>query len=214
MPLIKQTTTDRGLPASFHIIDYVEIFRLGSRLGWRAHYRSYASAEAYRFQAENVLGKGTLHGVPYQPGEDPINAFEQAAATFEGGEMFGAEVVESLEPATRLEILKVDQWTRVKHARDAYLSAGVSTPYGVFDSDLTSIVNLLGASATVGSEPVTWILADNSVTTLTATQLQEVGAALAAFRSAVYARGAELRAQIDAAEDEVTLRQLTWSPPT
>lgn len=216
MPLIKSTTTPQGVPVSFHIVDYVEIFRLGDRLGWRGRYRSYANAEAYRVQGGPPLATGTFVGVPYQQADDPVAAFEEAVSAFSGSEMYGATVVAALEQASPLEVLKMDQWEQVKFSRDAYLASGVTTPYGVFDSDLTSIVNMIGAAtmaATAGDDwSDQWILKDRTVVTLSRAQLVEVGALLADFRGRTYRRGDELYRAIQEAETVEQVRAVTWSP--
>lgn len=207
MPIIKALPGTSG-PANVHVITSVEIFSTPGGLRWVGKYRSSESGGA------TPTAFGTLTDVPFaQTAGNPVEAFEAAAVAQVGSLFHGGEVVPAGQGALWME--QQIAWARVKRSRDAYLDSGVQTPYGMFDSDLVSIVNVLGATAALPEGATTpWILKDSSTVTLTRSQVSEVGALLAAFRSAGYTHGSALRAQIDSEQQTVeAVRAIAWTPP-
>lgn len=115
--------------------------------------------------------------------------------------------------------LQSQKWNTIKSARDQNLSAGFTWNGKVFDSDPESQARIQGAVQLAGlsNSPdfkVDWTLADNSVITLTASDLAQVGLALGTFVQNVFAQGRALRDQIDAATDQATLDAITWTTIT
>lgn len=217
MPIVKSISNGPEISLTYHVVERVEFSRVGGSLIWGAHYRSYIDGEEARQPDKRARQAGLAGGVPLVPlGTDPIGAFESAAVLSPSSEFFGGQVVPHATVYTPVEWARKSQWESVKVGRDAALAGGVDTPYGRFDSDLTSIVNVIGASAMAAQMPDTWsdqwILADRSAVTLNKAQLMEVGAILADFRSRTYRRGDELYRAIQEVTTTDDVRAITWSP--
>lgn len=215
MPIIKAITVGPSRVYTYHSVERVEFCRVDGQVLWSGHYRSFTDGEEARTPGMRAPGYDIATSVPLVPlGTDPIAAFEAAAVLSPQSEFFGGQVVSSAEVYTPVEWARKRQWEAVKIGRDAYLLGGISTPYGTFDTDLTSIVNILGAAAALPEGASTqWILKDNTTATLTRAQVGEVGALLAAFRAAAYAHGADLRALIDGAATTEAVSAVVWTPP-
>lgn len=205
MPIIKQTQT-----GDFHVIRAVEFVKFGASLAWRAKYQSFKLPDALR-----PTGSGELLDVPVALDiSDPISAFESACVNQPGGVLHGGDVVDSPSAETVIGLERSAAWSRVRTARDTHLAAGCATPHGHFDTDLTSIVNLLGATASMQEgESMPWILQDHSVVVLTKSQLLAAGRQLAEFRAQVYAHGSAIYQQIQAAESVEAVRAIRWTAP-
>jgi hypothetical protein len=103
-------------------------------------------------------------------------------------------------------------WGHVKTLRDAKINGGVLTPAGTFDSNDLSRLNVSGAVlgavvAKSASAPysVQWTLQDNSVVTLDADQMIEVGMAMLNHVAACHDYARMLRGMIEAATDMAEL---------
>lgn len=209
MPIIKSIVQD-GKESLYHTVSYVEYYHKAEGLAWRGKFQSFSSAGP----VEPPLHSGVELGIPVSaPNLDPIRAFEEACVANPSSTFYGGEYT---LPGTNtsLTLEKVVAWARVKGARDAYLNAGVDTPLGRFDSDLNTLVNLLGAVAEMpegGSQG--WILADHTPVILTKPQLRALGAALKTLRDSSYAQGSALYAQIQAAQTVEAVRAISWMPP-
>lgn len=217
MPIIKAITVGPSRVYTYHSVERVEFCRVDGQVLWSGHYRSFTDGEEARTPGMRAPGYEIATSVPLVPlGMDPIAAFEAAAVLSPQSEFFGGQVVPHATVYTPAEWARRGQWEAVKTGRDAALAGGVDTPYGRFDSDLTSIVNVIGAASIAAQMPDTWsdqwILADRSVVTLNKAQLMEVGAILADFRSRTYRRGDELYRAIQEAATADDVRAITWSP--
>jgi hypothetical protein len=102
--------------------------------------------------------------------------------------------------------VKQDRWREIKTQREALITAGLSTPYGTFDADTASRSNITDAVLLVQTleamnEPssINWTLADDTVITLTAPQMVEVGLLLGQRTQTVFTTARGRRAQIVAA---------------
>jgi len=98
-----------------------------------------------------------------------------------------------------LEDAKVDQWTKVKAARNLADAQGFTWDGSTFDSDLTSQSRIAGAVQLAMMSPafeIEWTLKDNTMRTLDATEMMQVGAALGVHVSTLFAQGATLRQAI------------------
>jgi hypothetical protein len=116
--------------------------------------------------------------------------------------------------ARPLPALKAAKWRAIKAARDAAEFGTFACDGNTFDSDLASqsriqgavqLAKLLGPAFTID-----WTLADNSVVTLDAAEMQAVGLALAQHVQTVHAAGRTLRAQIEAATTKADLDAIEW----
>lgn len=118
-----------------------------------------------------------------------------------------------------LEKVKEDVWEGIKLSRAAAIEEDLVTPYGVFQcrpddrQNLTDSIILAQTLAAAG-QPVNidWTLADNSVVTLTAAQLTEVGLLLGQKIQAAHTYTRTLRAVVDAATTPAEVLAVTWSP--
>lgn len=116
-----------------------------------------------------------------------------------------------------LSQVKEDRWTAIKSARNAALTAPLSTPHGTFDADvysqknITDAIALLQALEATGSpQTIDYTLADNSVVTLTTAQMVQVGLLLGARTQDAYATGRALRTAIDAASTKEEVEAVVW----
>lgn len=114
-----------------------------------------------------------------------------------------------------LEQLKVSKWEEVKQARQLADESPLITPYGVFDADYQSQQKIAGAVQLALMAPNTWsidwTLHDNSVVTLTKSQLVEVGVTLGTRTSSLYEQSRTIRDSINNAESREALALVTWS---
>jgi hypothetical protein len=97
-------------------------------------------------------------------------------------------------------------WERIKLARAAHIDAGIVTPYGAFQTAPPERQNiaegvLLARTLTDLGQPVSiaWTLADNTVVTLDATAMVNVGLLLGSLVQQAHATARTLRAAVDAA---------------
>jgi hypothetical protein len=108
---------------------------------------------------------------------------------------------------------RYDKWSEIKQARSAEeFGTFVWNDY-TFDCDEVSQRRIQGAVQLAGLDTNTvmdWTLADNTVQTFNATELQHIGQALAAHVNACHVKGREKRAAIDAATTEAELDAITW----
>lgn len=112
---------------------------------------------------------------------------------------------------------KADKWEQIKAARTAYIDAGLTTPYGTFQvapPDRQNIAEgvLLARTLTDLGQPVSisWTLVDNTVVTLDATAMTNVGLLLGQRVQQAHATGRALRAAIDAATTNEEADAVQW----
>lgn len=215
MPIIKAITVGPSRVHTYHSVERVEFCRVDGQVLWSGHYRSFTDGEEARTPGVRAPGYEIATSVPLVPlGTDPVAAFEAAAVLSPQSEFFGGQVVPHATVYTPAEWARKGQWEAVKIGRDAHLDAGVTTTVGRFDSDLNTLVNVLGAAATMlDGDTRGWILADHSPVVLSKAQVLELGAALVTLRDTSYAQGATLYAQIQAAQTAEAVRAVVWTPP-
>ena len=114
---------------------------------------------------------------------------------------------EWFDPRT-LDEIKAQKWSEIKSQRDQLEFGGFVFEGNVYDSDRVSQGRIMGA-ASAGVDQ-TWTLADNTTVNLTASQLQQLYAALQAHIASVHERGRIARQLIYDAEtkEEVKAVQL------
>jgi hypothetical protein len=104
-------------------------------------------------------------------------------------------------------------WNRIKQARDAEEFGTFAWSTHTFQCDETSQRRIQGAVQLAQLDSTTtldWTLADNSVQTFNATELQQIGQALAAHVNACHVKSRTKRGEIDAATTEAELDAITW----
>lgn len=112
-----------------------------------------------------------------------------------------------------LNLAKSEKWAEIKYQRErAEFNTFVWNGY-TFDCNEVSQRRIQGAvqlAALDFTVTMDWTLADNTVQTFNATELQQIGQALAAHVNACHVTGREKRAQIDAATTEAELDAIVW----
>lgn len=102
-----------------------------------------------------------------------------------------------IDPRT-LDELKAQKWAKIKSQRDQLEFGGFEFDGGIYDSDQVSQGRIMGA-AVAGVDQV-WTLADNTTVELSASQLQQLYAALQAHIASAHERGRIARQLIHEAE--------------
>ncbi len=113
-----------------------------------------------------------------------------------------------------LDQVKLDQWALIKANRDATLAGGFEWNSMHFQSDATSQQQIIGAvqlAALVSTITIPWTLTDNTVVSLSAADMQNVGIALGQFVQTTYAKGVTLRGQINDATSIEAVQAITWA---
>lgn len=112
-----------------------------------------------------------------------------------------------------LAFAKHGAWSMIKIARDIEeFSTFVWNTY-TFDCNEISQRRIQGAvqlASLDSSVTMDWTLADNTVQTFNATELQQIGQALVAHVNACHVKARGLRDQIDAATTEAELGTISW----
>ncbi|EXI12851.1 hypothetical protein J610_3873, partial [Acinetobacter sp. 723929] len=96
-----------------------------------------------------------------------------------------------------LEDVKKHKWEHIKQQRDQFEYGGFEFDGGIYDSDQVSQGRIMGA-AVAGVDQI-WTLADNTTIDLSASQLQQLYAALQAHIANAHERGRIARQKIEAA---------------
>ena len=102
-----------------------------------------------------------------------------------------------IDPRT-LDEIKAQKWAEIKSQRDQLEFGGFEFEGNIYDSDQVSQGRIMGAAA-AGIDQV-WTLRDNTTVNLTASQLQQLYAALQAHIASVHERGRIARQLIFDAE--------------
>ena len=97
-----------------------------------------------------------------------------------------------------LDEIKAQKWAEIKSMRDQLEFGGFEFNGGIYDSDQVSQGRIMGAA--VAGVDQTWTLADNTTVELSASQLQQLYAALQAHIASVHERGRIARQLIFDAE--------------
>ena len=209
----------RGL-LNIHVIDTVDFVLNNGVPVWRGYYRSFKNLDDYLSPDQVHSDSGRISGIGVtELGTNPIAAFELAATLSNRSPFYGGTLMSQEETLLNaLEVYKIQQWETIKYSRDNALIQGVDTPYGKFNTDVTSLVNMLGAVSVGETQGPTWstswIKFDNTPTTLTVPQLRHIGALVANWRGACYTQGGVLRAILESANTKETIRSVVWTDPS
>ena len=110
-------------------------------------------------------------------------------------------------------LAKNNLWSLIKAERNGAEFGTFVWNDHTFDCDEVSQRRIQGAvqlAALDTSIVMDWTLADNTVQTFNATELQQIGQALGAHVNACHVKARGLRDQIDAAESEAELSVISW----
>lgn len=108
---------------------------------------------------------------------------------------------------------KQTKWNEIKSSRDEDEFGTFVWNNHTFDCDEVSQRRIQGAVQIAALDTNTvmdWTLADNTVQTFNATELQQIGQALGAHVNACHVKARGLRDQINAAESEAELSVISW----
>lgn len=108
---------------------------------------------------------------------------------------------------------KATKWSEIKAARDLEEFGTFTWSTHTFQCDEVSQRRIQGAVQLAQLDATTtldWTLADNTVQTFNATELQQIGQALAAHVNACHVKSRTKRGEIDAANTEAELDAITW----
>ena len=108
---------------------------------------------------------------------------------------------------------QMQKWAEIKQARNAEEFSTFEWNSHTFQCDERSQSRIMSAVQRAQLDStltMVWTLSDNSTVTLNATELKQVGQALAAHIDACHVKARGLRAQINAAETEAELDLITW----
>jgi len=108
---------------------------------------------------------------------------------------------------------KATKWSEIKIARDSEEFGTFTWSTHTFQCDETSQRRIQGAVQLAQLDSTTtldWTLADNTVQTFNATELQQIGQALAAHVNACHVKSRTKREEIDAATTEAALDAIIW----
>jgi len=121
--------------------------------------------------------------------------------------VFDYEIKQWIDPRT-LDEIKAQKWVEIKSQRNQLEFGGFEFEDNIYDSDQVSQGRIMGA-AVAGIDQV-WTLRDNTTVNLTASQLQQLYAALQEHIASVHERGRIARQLIFDAEtkDQVEAVQL------
>lgn len=111
--------------------------------------------------------------------------------------LYNYETRQWVDPRT-LDEIKAQKWAEIKSERDQLEFGGFEFEGNTYDSDQASQGRIMGASL-AGVDQV-WTLADNTTVELSASQLQQLYAALQAHIASVHERGRIARQLIFEAE--------------
>jgi len=113
-----------------------------------------------------------------------------------------------------LDVLRAEQWLKIKEARAEAESAGVTVGEYTFDSDPASQSKVQGAMQLTQYVPddwtVDWTLADNTVITLSKNGLIALALSLGSHVQDVYAKARDLRLAIDSASTAEEILAVCW----
>lgn len=111
--------------------------------------------------------------------------------------IFNYDLKDWIDPRT-LDEIKAQKWAEIKSERDQLEFGGFEFEDNIYDSDQVSQGRIMGAAA-AGIDQV-WTVRDNTTVNLTASQLQQLYAALQAHIASVHERGRIARQLIFDAE--------------
>lgn len=151
-----------------------------------AAHQDYIEVDYFTFEkasrVEGYVDKGEWYATEGKPSETHIYDYERK---------------EWIDPRT-IDDIKAQKWAEIKAMRDQLEFGGFEFDGGIYDSDQVSQSRIMGA-VIAGVDQV-WTLADNTTVELSASQLQQLYAALQAHIASAHERGRIARQLIFDAE--------------
>lgn len=139
-------------------------------------------------------------------------------ALVDSGTLAGGVISTELTDTSPLEHSKYKQRLKIKAAKSVEITSPLTTPYGIFDCDAESEKRITGAIMMLQTlegmgtpTTVDFVLADNSVVTLTTAQMVEVGLIMGARVQAAISKASSLRSAIEAATTVEDVEAIVWA---
>ena len=114
--------------------------------------------------------------------------------------------------------IRAAQWSQVRAGRDAQVNATFVWSGSTFDCDPVSQMRIIGAvqmALQVGANfTIDWTLSNNTVRTLSMTDMVNLGMTMGKFVGAVVDHGRRLREQIQASTTASAVAATVWTPAT
>jgi hypothetical protein len=119
--------------------------------------------------------------------------------------IFNYDLKDWIDPRT-IDEIKAQKWAEIKAMRDRLEFGGFEFDGGIYDSDQVSQGRIMGAASADVDQ--VWTLADNTTAELSASQLQQLYAALQAHIASVHERGRIARQLIFEAETKEQVEEI------
>ena len=210
-------TKDRKIHGE--IYTYHEVIRVGVAYDGEGGYRYTLSLASYKDAEAKVTEQpaATWTSVLRNPLSDPRSQSEVEAEMITSGDLLGGVQIAPPAPLDPIQYARDRKWRQIKAAKEAEMSSPLTTPYGVFDCDaesekrITGAIMLLQTLEGMGTPTtVDFVLADNSVVTLTTAQMVEVGLIMGARVQAAISKASNLRSAIEAAITVEEVEAVVW----
>lgn len=207
MPFTKQITAPNGVSLQFHQVLRYEIGRelthATAHVGGWPDEAAYLAGHAPAWTAVETVAL-------------PQTVLSQLDDALLASPAFsGATPVP--DAAGGISTVKARAWAGIKYVRGVLEFGGFTWDNSAFDSDAQAQARIQGGVqlatiAAANNQPfsIDWTLADNSVRTLSSTEMVTVGFALAAHVQAVHTTARTLRSQIEAATTVAEVEAVTW----
>lgn len=170
----------------------------------------HAVVNSYHSETMEMISWQETYTIPVMFKIETLDDVETILTTALSSPFVGGTIVPD-ETAT-LDSKKARKWAATKLERYSRMNLGIVTDYGMFDTDDIARANISGAVlaavvANSSGQPfsISWTLKDNTIATLTANQMIQVGMLVMTYVDECHAASRTLREAIDAAEDTDTL---------
>lgn len=210
MRIIKHTETPNGAPVQFHKLRRAEIDFADGTIAATVH--SWVNEQVYASGANPTWAWTVVLPLSLAQTIDQLEAAVVAApnSPFAGGSV-GPDLVTDLDTA------KARRWAQLRAERNDREYGGFTWDGSAFDSDARSQSRIQGAAqlatlAAMASETfsIDWTLADNTVRTLSGSDMLAVGTAMGTHIAAMHATARTLREQLEAAQTIEAVEAVTW----
>lgn len=204
MPILKQLTAPNGAAVGFHKIAKIEI---------AADASGVAMISSWPSESDYLADKAPLWAWYASCGSLSALVAETQGALLVDGDFAGGTAV--TDSADSLETARVRRWATIKTERTRRLTGTFEYADNVYDIDP---VNIAGAAvdareALIAGETnwtQAWVLANNTVVTLTATEMIALGRAAKAVVSGLWGTSQYLRGLIEAATTAEEVEAVVW----
>lgn len=207
MPILHTLVCPNDIQAGYHRLTLMEV----TENGVLAHVKSWKNQTSFTNSQPAVW----TWNIPIAPNDlsvsNLIASGELACTTDVTSPLTGGTY--SSDSGVALDIAKTRKWIEIKEMRDVAVFSTITWDGSVFDSDPTSIQNVLLAIRTMelnSTTSVAWTLNDNTVRTMSLADLRNVAVAMGENMVATHEYAQAKRALIIAATDVPSVEEITW----